>query len=683
MGTRTHRLGFAAIALGIAMAVPMSGEATVTAAYAPIEVDGDGSTTIFTVTFPFLSASHIKVTKITKATLDEVIQTRCTGGTNCHYNVKLPIGSVPGTVTLLQNPALANTHKLRIERVVPVTQTTAFPVQGPYTAAIHESAFDKLTMIAQQLQATAGTDGATAVNTHVGLADPHTQYLLLNGRAGGQTAIGGTAASNNLALQTTSNATKGKILVGSAGTELVVDDVNDRVGVGTATPAVALDVVGAGAFTTTLQAPTVQGGAASGDDLTLLSTTHATKGNINLGLGSTFDDQAERLGIGDLTPDVTLDVVGTAEIGSVEASQIVASTAGTTGTITKKDAGGLLQLTGGGTGANLQLYGSAHASAGKAALSIGTSGFELFSVLEADEVFVIDDDDGNTAVYGYVKARRNIITVSTTYTIVHDLTQQDCGSVLLSDQNNSVITLPDAAAANKGCEVTVVNNGANGAALLSISPHASDGIYGSCSGTTTTAQTQEIIFCGNGPNGATSVYAAVERSGEFGDASCDANESTTESIGDHIWAPYSIKVLAMQCGITDATCGTNDTVTFALRADAETVGNMTCTTPALDGVGYNSCSKTDTGGPTIAAGAAIAMQITAIDDNLSATTCDAWCSVLFSNVTTSSQSFTGTANKDIQNARLTHVKGDYATLVSDGTGGWYVAGCQGAWASEP
>lgn len=40
--------------------------------------------------------------------------------------------------------------------------------------------------------------------------DDHTQYLLLAGRAGGQTIVGGTAANNNLTFSTTSSTTKGK-----------------------------------------------------------------------------------------------------------------------------------------------------------------------------------------------------------------------------------------------------------------------------------------------------------------------------------------------------------------------------------------------------------------------------------------------------------------------------------------
>lgn len=46
-----------------------------------------------------------------------------------------------------------------------------------------------------------------------GLADDdHTQYMLLAGRAGGQSLVGGTAASNNITLESTSHGTKGRVL---------------------------------------------------------------------------------------------------------------------------------------------------------------------------------------------------------------------------------------------------------------------------------------------------------------------------------------------------------------------------------------------------------------------------------------------------------------------------------------
>jgi hypothetical protein len=56
---------------------------------------------------------------------------------------------------------------------------------------------------------------------------------ILAGTAGGQTLTGGTAASDNLTLLTTSNATKGKILLG---TGAAYDSVNTRFGIGTQSP---------------------------------------------------------------------------------------------------------------------------------------------------------------------------------------------------------------------------------------------------------------------------------------------------------------------------------------------------------------------------------------------------------------------------------------------------------------
>ena len=76
------------------------------------------------------------------------------------------------------------------------------------------------------------------------LGDPHTQYTLLLGRSGGQTLIGGTASGDNLTLQSTSNATKGKILFGAS----AYDEVNNRLGIGTASPGATLDVRGSAVF---------------------------------------------------------------------------------------------------------------------------------------------------------------------------------------------------------------------------------------------------------------------------------------------------------------------------------------------------------------------------------------------------------------------------------------------------
>lgn len=84
------------------------------------------------------------------------------------------------------------------------------------TTPTEASAVDQLTAHLYGIDQVLGT----IITDHGALAgltdDDHTQYALLAGRSGGQTLIGGTAASNNLTLESTSNATKGSILLGQS-----------------------------------------------------------------------------------------------------------------------------------------------------------------------------------------------------------------------------------------------------------------------------------------------------------------------------------------------------------------------------------------------------------------------------------------------------------------------------------
>lgn len=87
---------------------------------------------------------------------------------------------------------------------------------------------------------TEGLGKGTAHSSLSGLTsgDDHTQYFLLAGRSGGQTANGGTGAGENLTLVSTANATKGKILFGTS----AYNEVNNRLGIGTTTPGAPIDV---------------------------------------------------------------------------------------------------------------------------------------------------------------------------------------------------------------------------------------------------------------------------------------------------------------------------------------------------------------------------------------------------------------------------------------------------------
>lgn len=79
----------------------------------------------------------------------------------------------------------------------------------------------------------AGSNGAQIAHsalTGSTAGDPHTQYGFLAGRAGGQTFIGGTGAGDDLTLQTSSNASRGTMTLGTSTDEVKVASATGSVG---------------------------------------------------------------------------------------------------------------------------------------------------------------------------------------------------------------------------------------------------------------------------------------------------------------------------------------------------------------------------------------------------------------------------------------------------------------------
>lgn len=127
-------------------------------------------------------------------------------------NVTLTLGGTPTTALLrAASLTLGWTGTLAISRggTGQSTANAAFNALAPSQTS-NSGKF--LTTDGTNTSWAAVSGGVTDHGALTGLADDdHTQYALLAGRSGGQTLIGGTAASNKLILQSTSNATRGDI----------------------------------------------------------------------------------------------------------------------------------------------------------------------------------------------------------------------------------------------------------------------------------------------------------------------------------------------------------------------------------------------------------------------------------------------------------------------------------------
>lgn len=156
------------------------------------------------------------------------------------------------------------------------------------------------------------------IYTHETSSDPHTQYLFLAGRTGGQTAYGGDGSGDDLTFYSTSHATKGTIFFGGA-SGLVFDEVNTRLGLG-GTPSYPLDITGnintsaayliAGVSilsNTTLGSSVVNSSLTSVGTLVSLTIT----GDLTVDTSTLkVDSTNNRVGVVNAAPSYPLDVTG-------------------------------------------------------------------------------------------------------------------------------------------------------------------------------------------------------------------------------------------------------------------------------------------------------------------------------------------------------------------------------------
>lgn len=136
---------------------------TVPSEQSSIQYDADGVSVSFPVPFRFIQDSHLRVTL-----LHADVETVLVLGSD--YSVSGANDPAGGSVTTAVAYPLGDS--LTIERIVPITQETAYQRNDPFPERAHEQALDKLTMIAQQIASVFGmTFGSTLRALLLGAAD--------------------------------------------------------------------------------------------------------------------------------------------------------------------------------------------------------------------------------------------------------------------------------------------------------------------------------------------------------------------------------------------------------------------------------------------------------------------------------------------------------------------------------
>lgn len=124
---------------------------TVESTTAKVTYNGNGVTTSFSFSFTIFASTDLTVIK---TDTDGVETTLSEGSGTTNYSVT--VASYPGSGSITYpasgSTELATGEKITIKRVLPLTQTTDLENQGGYFPETQERVYDRLVMIAQQIQ---------------------------------------------------------------------------------------------------------------------------------------------------------------------------------------------------------------------------------------------------------------------------------------------------------------------------------------------------------------------------------------------------------------------------------------------------------------------------------------------------------------------------------------------------
>ncbi|MGZ3770196.1 MAG: tail fiber domain-containing protein [Bdellovibrio sp.] len=155
------------------------------------------------------------------------IQTQLNGKASSSGWTNFSVIGVNNLGSLTAIPGSSSNTILQYSATGPVWSTASYPSSTTANQLLYSSSNNFIGGITTANNSVLLTNASGAPGWSSVLNDNFTQYALLSGRSGGQILYGGTAASNNLTLESTSNPTKGNVIINSSG---------GSVGIGTTSP---------------------------------------------------------------------------------------------------------------------------------------------------------------------------------------------------------------------------------------------------------------------------------------------------------------------------------------------------------------------------------------------------------------------------------------------------------------